>query len=72
MRNFMQMQVNNGLTQLGPAFFKALEAATRPAETATVAKRVEKPQASVDLDAAQQALSSGRNFPRGSFVNLNV
>ncbi len=66
------MQVNNGLTQLGPAFFRVLEAATRPPETATLAKRVEKPQPGADLEAAHKALTSGRTYARGSFVNLSV
>ena len=65
------MQISQSFAQLGNTLFQALDAATKPPKSQVVPQKMAAKK-SLDLPAADQALTSGRQIPRGSFLDLRV
>jgi len=65
------MQISQSFEQLGKSLFQALDTATKPPNSPGAAQKAVVKN-SPDLPAADQAITSGRQFPRGSFLDLRV
>jgi len=65
------MQISQGFAQLGNSLFQAFDAATKPPKSQAAPQKVPAKKA-LDLPAADQALTSGRTIPRGSFLDMRV
>ena len=69
------MQVSKSLLDLGPNLLHALQAPEPPRIQSVggqTAKSISHARPEPDLEGAQAAGSSGRTFPRGTFVDIRA